>query len=394
MLTPALALVAVWAVATTLGPTANLELSDFPLYRAYAELALDGGLPYRDFAFEYPPLAIVPIAAGGLAGTGAEAYEWCFGALMLAAMLVVQREAALLAPAGRRRQVAWMLVALPVLAGAIVRARFDLVAVACALAGLRLVLGGRRTGGFAILAAGTAVKLFPALLAAVALAHLLRGGERAAARRGAAVFALVLAAACLPFLAIAPDGFLDQFRFHLDRPVQVESTPATVLWLLGESTVTGAPGVTDEFRSNGLRGGPDDAVAALFALLQVAAVAATLLLCRRPVPAALAATLAFVALGKVLSPQFLLWAAPLAAVAWVHGARAPAALVAAATLLTQLEFPARDLELTSGDRGAVALVGARNLLLLAALTLLLAPGAAPARSPRRAAAPRTGSGPR
>ena len=39
----------------------------------------------------------------------------------------------------------------------------------------------------------------------------------------AAGVALVL---CVPFFAASPDGFLDQFQFHLDRPVQVESTPA------------------------------------------------------------------------------------------------------------------------------------------------------------------------
>ena len=41
----------------------------------FAEPVLDGGLPYRDVAFEYPPLAAPAIALPGLAGTGEEAFR-------------------------------------------------------------------------------------------------------------------------------------------------------------------------------------------------------------------------------------------------------------------------------------------------------------------------------
>jgi hypothetical protein len=94
--------------------------------------------------------------------------------------------------------------------------------------------------------------------------------------------------------------------------------------------------------------------------------------------------LAFVALGKVLSPQYLIWIVPFAAVAWAWGPRLPAGLALAAAAVTQLEFPARYFELVAGDGTAIALVAIRNALLLAA-ALSLAAGSARWR-PRAAAA--------
>lgn len=386
MRAPALALAAVWLLATTVGPTSIADPSDLPLYRAYAGALRAGEIPYRDFALEYPPLALVPIGLAGVLGAGAAAYAWCFGALMLAAALAVQRLAARLAmPHGRA--LAWWLVMLPVAAGAIVRTRFDLVPAALVLGGLAAVHGRRPALGLGLLGAATAVKLFPGAVALVAVTWLLAGGRRAEALRGAAAYAAVLALTCLPFLIASPSGFLAQATFHLDRPVQIESTPATVLWGIGESRVTGDPVRPDRFKSNGLAGGPADAVAACFVALQLAALLAVVTLAARGtadreglVLASLAALVAFVALGKVLSPQFLLWLTPLAAVAIALGERVGGGLVLAAVPLTQLEFPARYFDLVAGEPGPIALVAIRNALLLAALSVLLARLAARARS--------------
>jgi hypothetical protein len=99
--------------------------------------------------------------------------------------------------------------------------------------------------------------------------------------------------------------------------------------------------------------------------------------------AALGVTLAAVVLGKVLSPQYLCWLLPLAAVAWARGARLPAALVAAASLLTQTWFPGHYFDVVFQEGWAVVAVGVRNVLLAWAL---VATARALARSPRRAAA--------
>jgi hypothetical protein len=225
--------------------------------------------------------------------------------------------------------------------------------------------------------------VFPALLALVAVAWLWGRGERRAALQGAAAFAAAVALISLPFLG---SGYLDAYRFHLERPVQIESTPASLLFGLGGSHVTGWPVRPDAFRSNGLAGGQAGLVLAVTTALTLAAIAgATASAARRPdgewlVRCAFVALLAFVALGKVLSPQFVIWLVPFAALAWAWRERAAALLLGGAILLTQFEFPSRYWDLVAGDQGVIWLVAARNALLVAALTCLAARLAAPARS--------------
>ena len=53
-------------------------------------LVAGGLVPYHDWEFEYPPLAIVPIALGGVLGNDEVTYPVTFGALMLACLLALQ----------------------------------------------------------------------------------------------------------------------------------------------------------------------------------------------------------------------------------------------------------------------------------------------------------------
>ena len=96
-----------------------------------------------------------------------------------------------------------------------------------------------------------------------------------------------------------------------------------------------------------------------------------------------AALVAFIALGKVLSPQFLIWLVPVVPlVAGLRGLRA-SILLAAALVLTQLWFPSRYWELAR-DLDAVPslLVLARDVVLVALLVVLVrGRKPAPARSP-------------
>jgi Glycosyltransferase family 87 len=352
-------------------------------------LVADGLVPYRDWAFEYPPLAIVPIALGGVLGTDEPTYAATFAVLMLACLLALQALAGRLA--GPRA--AWACVPAPLLLGAMVRTHYDLVPAAIVAGALVLFARGRTTWAFAALGAGTATKLFPALLVPVAAAWLLGRGDRERVLPGLAAFTAVAVAVSLPFLG---PGFADQVAFHLERPVQIESTPAVVLSAIGESFVTGHPLRPDRFKSNGLDGGPADTVAAVFAALFALVYAGVVALARRGGDVrrltllGLAAVVAFVALGKVLSPQYLIWLVPFAAAAWAWGDRAIALLCAAAAVLTQLEFPARYFDLVDQDPAVVALVGVRNAVLLALLALTVATVAAPARSRRPASAASTG----
>ena len=373
-------------MATRHGPFSADSVNDLYVYGSYHQLLADGLAPYRDFTFEYPPGALLPIGLGG-------GHDDRFALIMLGCALVTQ--AAAWSVGGWRA--GWLMVALPVVAGALVRTHFDAFPTALAVVGLALVVAPRfryaTELGFLVLALGAMTKLWPGLIAAVAFCWLLGRGERTTALRAAAVFVVATLAIGLPF--VADGGFPGpMIRFHLDRPVQIESTAATVLEIAGGSRVTGDPIRHDEFKSNGLDGGAADAVALLSTLaLALSALAILGLAARRPsrdavVLAALAITLAFVAFSKVLSPQYLVWLLPLAAIAAGRGARLAPVLIAAAGFVTQLYFPSHYFDVVFQHAGAVVEVGVRNALLLLALAATVR---ALARSPRPAAAsPRSG----
>jgi hypothetical protein len=383
---PAALLAAAWAAMWNLAPWSDTRITDVFVYAHDAAQLAGGATPYSGaFPLEYPPLALVPMWLARQLG-GADGFETAFGLLMglcaLACLVAVGR-------LGGRRA-AWAFALTPLLAGAVLRTHFDLFAVAVLLAALVALQARRTTLAFALLGVATMVKLFPVVLVAVLACWLWGRGERRGALRGVLVSAGVILAVSAPFLG---QGYVDAYRYHLDRPVQIESTPASVLWPIAGSHVTGTTTTPDAFGSNGLVGGGADAVQALFAVLALAALAAAALLAaRRPDERQLllcgaAAVVAFVALGKVFSPQYVAWLAPFAALLLAGGERLAAALIAVGIALTTVEFPRLYVDLVGGDTAVAILVGARNVVLLAALAVLIARAAGAARSPRHAAGP-------
>lgn len=366
-----------WLATFAGGPWADESVNDLFVYRTYADLFMDGLLPFRDVAFEYPPLGALPVWLAGLAGTEADAYRVAFGLLMLAAALGALLATGRLAQltGGSRLRALLAFAALPLLAGAMVRTHFDLFPVALALAALVAIASGRVEIGFVVAGLGALTKAFPLLVAVVALAWLVGRGERREALRGAAALAATLAVLGGAWLALSPGGAWDAVAYHVERPVQVESLPAAVLYAGDALGLSGAPDAVSSHRSDGLTHPAADALAAvaagaLLALLAwVAAVA-----WRRPgtralVLAALAAIAASATLGKVLSPQFLLWVAPLGALAAAWRMWPLAAAVAVATLLTLAEFPSRYFDVVAQEPLALALVGLRDAAMLAVVAL-------------------------
>jgi hypothetical protein len=381
---PAALLAGLFGLVLTAGPLADTRITDVFVYQHDAQLLAGGHGPYSAaFPFEYPPLALVPMwLARILGGDYATAFGLLMGVSAVAAAVAVGR-------LGGARA-AWAFALVPLLAGAVLRTHFDLVAVAVLLAALVALRGRHTTLAFVLFGVATMIKLFPLVVAGVAACWLWGRGERRAAVRGALACAGVIALCSAPFLGA---GYVDAYRYHLDRPVQIESTPASVLWLAGGTEITGSTTTPDEFGSNGLVGGPASAVRAVSGVLQAAALLLIAwLAARRPddehlLVCAAAAVCAFVALGKVFSPQYGAWLAPFAALLLAQRERLAAALIAGAIVVTTIEFPRRYLDLVEGDDGVALLVGARNALLLAALAVLIARAAGAARSPSLAAAP-------
>ena len=369
------------------------EIVDIPVYETYGNAIERGSIPYRDFRLEYPPGALPVFALPALTSEdGNEAafradFERLLAACGVAAVLLA---AVLLAGlnATRVRVVAALgAVALfPLLLGNVILTRFDLWPAALVLAALAALVWRRDRLGFGLLGLAVAAKLYPAALVPLALSYVWRRRGRREALVCLAISAGVVALAFLPFLVLAPDGVAYSFGRQLGRPLQIES--------LGSSFFLAAHhlfGLDLEMRSgHGSQNldGVGPAVAGILLSLAQLAVLAWIWL-RRPGTAeelvrwSAAALVAFVALGKVLSPQFLIWLAPVVPlVAGRRGLRA-SVLLAVALVLTQLWFPYRYWDLAlEFDGAASALVLVRDLVLVALLAVLVRDSRrAPARSP-------------
>jgi hypothetical protein len=190
----------------------------------------------------------------------------------------------------------------------------------------------------------------------------------------------VVVAIYAPFVVLSPGGVWHSVVEQTTRPLQIESLGSAVLLAAHHFFGLGLT-VETSHGSQNLAGSLPDAVgAAEIALLLGGLAALWLWFARRPrdtetlVRASAAAVCLFVAFGKVLSPQYLIWLLPL--VPLVRGRRgvAAGALLGAALVLTQLWFPDNywDLVFTFGGY-ETALVLARDFVLLVLVAVLVLP---------------------
>ncbi len=362
-------------------------------YHRYGTAMLHGQVPYRDFGVEYPPGALPVFAAPAIGHDGFSLYNREFQILMalcgVGALLAMTLALRSLAASGERLAAALAFAALaPLVLGSVIVYRYDLWPAALAVAGLAGVLAGRQRLGFASLGLGIAAKLFPAVLLPPALAYVWRTRGRREALLCLGAAAAVVAVVILPFLALAPHGVWTSVERQATRPLQIESLASGVL--LAAHQVGGLAITMESSRgSQNLTGSLPDALGtASSALLVLALLGIWAAAARGPatperlVRFSAASVVAFIALGKVLSPQFLIWLIPL--VPLVRGRRGlvASALLGLALLLTQLWFPIRYWELVAFEAVPSWLVLARDLVLLALLAVLLVPTGTEPAQPR------------
>jgi uncharacterized membrane protein len=339
-------------------------LVDWPTYQRYGDAILNHGLvPYRDFAVEYPPAALAVFITPAAFGNYAAAFAWEMAVCGLVLVAVV---------AAIRREAAFYVALAPVLAGSLILSRFDLWPALLTVAALAALLRERHRLGWGLLGAAVAAKLWPLVLVPLALVWSYRAGRLRAALVGLAAAAAVF----VPFAIVAPHGVWDSLSGQASRPLQIESLGASLF------TAFGHPNVISSHGSQNVAGHSD--VAALFSLLQVATLVALWIAFARGQSGgdrllrySAAAVCAFIAFGKVLSPQFLLWLIPL--VPLVRGRRglAATALLTVALVLTQVWFPRRYWDYVYAFHNADA-VFLRNAALVALLVVLVWPdGVAP-----------------
>jgi len=360
-------------------------------YHRFGAAIMDGHVPYRDFGVEYPPGALPVFALPALGKPSFSLYNREFQLLMalcgvgaLAAMASVLRS--LRASAERQAAALGFFALAPLVLGSVILYRYDLWPAALTVAGLAAVLARRERLGLAAIGLGIAAKAFPAVVLPPVLAYVWRTRGRGEALRCLGVAAATTAVVVLPFLAIAPHGVWESIVRQTTRPLQIESLGSALL--LAAHHAGGLALTMDSSRGSQNLGGslPDAVGAAASALLVVVLLALWVAAARGPatgerlVRYSAASLVAFVALGKVLSPQFLIWLLPL--VPLVRGRRglAASALLGLSLLLTQVWFPIRYFDLVAFEAFPSWVLLARDLVLVALLVVLSAPARVPTRS--------------
>jgi hypothetical protein len=351
--------------------------------------------PYRDVRIEYPPLAFLGLLPPALLSTEYTEYRRGFIVYMLLLHFVNLWLAWwLLRPyldpthdseqrARASGRVMYWSLAFCAALGSLVVTRMDHIAVTWTLLSLSAFQKAQLTtdrarlvwaaacGGIA--AIGVMTKLVPGLAALAAVVLWLRSGavdryRCALACAGGCVVGLIAINA--PMFALVGDRYLDTFRYHGLRGVQIESLYAGVLLLLRPFGVELK--VDESFGSTNLASSATELIKQLSPCL-FALVAGYVLLRRRFEPNAMGATLltsvlllVFMLTNRVFSPQYLIWiAAPIIVLAahrpeqwrlWL--------LFLVAVLLSQLIYPRGYPLLKAFHPLAVALLNLRNLLLI------------------------------
>lgn len=391
---------------------------DVPLYQSFGDRMADGAVPYRDFRIEYPPGSLPAFLLPSLFAPNADpvyepelndaarGYARGFATLMAALLaatvvLTTLSLAALRASIGHAVAALGLVASTPLLLGELALTRFDALPVALTAACVAALLHGRSRLAALALGLAVAAKLYPLLLLPLVAiyVHRRRGGREA--MLSIAITAAAFAVVVLPFIALAPGEAWFSIRAQLTRGVQVESIPGSVVVALGvaaDKVGLGALGVgvdeggTGDVRSADVTGALGQVAGTLGGLAAIAIVLALWLAARRR-PEASSARLvrdcaaviaAQLALGRVFSPQFVLWLVPLVPLVAGRRGRVATALLAAALVATQHWFPDlyRDYVNERGSAETAYLL-ARNALLLAVLAVLAAPAIRPFRSPSR-----------
>jgi len=387
----AFAAIALFVVAWTLlhvGFYKHKQVIDTPVYQRYGNAIADGKVPYRDFAVEYPPGALPMFALPGLAEPGSnqqvsagfrrafETLMWMCGAVALTAMAVVLRVL-------RRSDLnVWgalcFAAVAPLLLGSVILSRFDLWPAAICAAALAALVSNRLRLGHALLGLGITAKLFPVVFVPLGVAYVWKREGRREALTCFALLAGVVGAVFLPFVVLSPGGVWHSLSVQLNRPLQVESLGASLLLVGHHVFGFGLAGETSH-GSQTVAGSAAGVLAVATTLVQVGVLGWIWTSFARGrgdgealVRSTAAALCAFVALGKVLSPQFLIWLIPI--VPLVRGRRGlwASALLAAALVLTQVWFPFRYFRLALHFEAGLSWVLLARDLALVAITMLLA----------------------
>lgn len=357
-----------WLAAAVqfIGPRYNeLLLSDIGYFYGAVGHMVDGQRPYRDFEFDYPPGALVPILAPLAAPAAATDPTWYIWGLVIENALAAAAITLVLAGFVDLRS-AIVFNVLLALTAPYAPLRFDLLP---ALVTLLAVLWAQRRAATAggMIALGTVVKLFPIVLLPVLLL------PHVAARRWRSVtgmtlgFAITLVAILAPAWVLSRGHVFDFFAFHQARGLQIESLGGGLLLIAGQLHWVPVTQEVSFFSSNLVSPWASPIIRSLQPMMLIAFAIQAIVLWRRwrvapptlrELGSAVAVTLGlFICFNRVFSPQYLIWLLPLFALADQR-----LAMVTLVCVLTTLLFPFQYTALQNLQLSQIVQLNIRNVL--------------------------------
>ncbi len=359
------------------------------LYFHYGQLIDAGQVPYQDFVMEYPPMSALLFWLPAPFAHDLDAYRVgclveniAFDLLGIAtALWAIKRFDLKVSPWGIVvAQPLWLIAA----GRSILLERFDLAPAVLVLLAIVLFAARKYPLSWLVLGLSISMKLYPLVLVPL---FLLFTWKQRTVRQFALDAGALISAIILPALIVVRGNLLALatfFHYHLERGLEIESLYASLLLV---AHLFGYP-VSRVFQF-----GSEEVVSSLsplFTLLSTPLIGLTLIAIytiawrnlhsvtdvrarfASLVRLSTAAILAFMLVGKVLSPQYLLWLYPLVALltdwqvtAW--------AMFGVALLLSRWLYPVHWDDLRSFQPNAIGVLAFRNFLLLVLGLMALAP---------------------
>jgi hypothetical protein len=330
--------------------------------RRYHRIATSAGVPYRDFEVEYPPVTLgaIELLDGPTVRATTVAVMWS----QLATDVVI---AGLVAWGwGRRAALAYLLLGTAFLVYPFLYLRLDLLSVALAVGALALARRRHPTAGAVTLAVACFAKLWPLVL--------LPRWLFARSRHAIAAFAVTAGAGLAMWMVfLGTDGPIQVLTFRGATGWQIESTIGALVHVFSPDPVHIVQGA--------YRVGSVSALAELTLAGIGCAMVAYAWWCvarsgrRSPAlldgVAPLAATSALLVTATILSPQYVAWLLPFAAIAVAYGERRFAGLTFAVCFLSVVALNLVN-ELRAGSPLAMGVVLVRDALLVALLIAAVA----------------------
>jgi len=297
------------------------------MYFPYVEQLKEGIIP----DMEYPPFAFVFIGLPGLFSSNPDGYGIAFIVEAFIFIIIGLLISAKIADHFKRSQLTAMALysAMVVLMLEFVVDRYDVFPMVLTLLTFYLFITKRYTWAWVVLAIATMTKLYPIVILPVLMGFILIDRDWKEMVRGALIFVATAVVIVIPLVLIGSDVMTFFIGYHMDRPLQYESTASSIISmaaLLGLTSVC----FTFDFGSDNINGPWPDAVAPYLTPVTCILLVAFYMLMlyfmhwmkrtgrdddgNRAIAAIASSFVAvaiFVIVGKVFSAQYVIWLFPM-----------------------------------------------------------------------------------